>query len=540
MRINQPVTQREYSFPPDTTLVSVTDTKGRITYCNPAFVVVSGFTTEELMGQPHNIVRHPDMPSEAFRDMWDTLAHGRPWQGLVKNRRKDGDHYWVVANATPIVQNGQAVGYLSVRSAPTRQQVEQAEALYARMREEAAADRLVHVLRAGTVVRRGWTRHIASVFRPEWAGRIAWLQGGAALATGAAAFTLPAAAVAAVAGVAAAAAGFGLWRMVAAPMERTLHSANQLAACDLSVDVPVTDRGPFGELQRALSQLAMNLRTVVGDTRVEVEAVRHAVHEISAGNIDLSSRTESQASSLQQTAASMEELNGTTRQSAVSASQGADLARQMKAVAETGQRTVHDVAGCMQTINASSQRIAQIIHTVEAVAFQTNLLALNAAVEAARAGDAGRGFAVVAGEVRQLAGRAADAAQQIRQITAEAGERIQEGNQRTAEATRRIDEVLQAVNQVTTVLDEIATAAHQQQTGISQISEAVTQMDNITQQNAAMVEELAATSSNVDNRMAAVMDTMRLLRLRSQDGSVAQRDAVAMRKAAREDEAQAA
>ena len=130
MRTNLPVTQQEFVIPDGVTIVSTTDLQGRISYCNPAFIAVSGYSREELLGQPHNLVRHPDMPSEAFRDLWATLQQGSPWSALVKNRRKNGDHYWVMANATPVVQNGQTVGYMSVRTKPSRQQIEQAEPVY--------------------------------------------------------------------------------------------------------------------------------------------------------------------------------------------------------------------------------------------------------------------------------------------------------------------------------------------------------------------------------------------------------------------------
>ena len=143
MRTNLPVTHNEFVIPDGVTLVSTTDLQSHITYCNPAFIAVSGYDREELIGQPHNIVRHPDMPQEAFRDMWETLKGGQPWSALVKNRRKNGDHYWVVANATPIMENGQAVGFMSVRTKPTREQVQAAEALYARMRTERDAGQQV-------------------------------------------------------------------------------------------------------------------------------------------------------------------------------------------------------------------------------------------------------------------------------------------------------------------------------------------------------------------------------------------------------------
>ena len=166
MRQNLPITQREYPFPPNRTLVSVTDLKGRITYCNPAFIEVSGYSREELLGQPHNIVRHPDMPEEAYRDMWATIASGRPWSAPVKNRRKNGDHYWVLANATPVMHNGQVTGYMSVRTKPTREQIEQAQTLYTRMRDEAQAGQPSLALHHGHPVRTGWRGHLQRWLRP--------------------------------------------------------------------------------------------------------------------------------------------------------------------------------------------------------------------------------------------------------------------------------------------------------------------------------------------------------------------------------------
>ncbi|HEU6455934.1 MAG TPA: PAS domain-containing protein, partial [Roseateles sp.] len=154
MRNNQPVTHKGYALSPDQTLISITDLKGRITYCNPSFVDVSGFTEAELLGQPHNIVRHPDMPEEAFRDLWATIEAGLPWSALVKNRRKNGDHYWVRANATPVRNGDRTVGYLSVRTCPSESEVRRFDQLYATMRTEAAAGRQRHVLHHGVVRRK--------------------------------------------------------------------------------------------------------------------------------------------------------------------------------------------------------------------------------------------------------------------------------------------------------------------------------------------------------------------------------------------------
>ncbi len=180
MRINLPVTASEYAFPAQETLVSVTDTKGRITYCNPAFIAVSGFVQDELLGQPHNLIRHPDMPAEAFRDLWDTIQAGQPWTGLVKNRRKNGDFYWVQANVTPMRDGNRITGFLSVRTLPAREQVQAAEALYTAMRVQADAGRTVHALQRGAVVRRDLRGRLARLAAPprpcgwRWHRRSPW------------------------------------------------------------------------------------------------------------------------------------------------------------------------------------------------------------------------------------------------------------------------------------------------------------------------------------------------------------------------------
>lgn len=175
MRLNLPVTDHEFAFPKGETLVSTTDLKGRITYCNPSFILVSGYQREELLGQPHNMIRHPDMPEEAFRDMWDTIAAGKPWTAPVKNRRKDGTFYWVQANVTPLMENGHPVGYMSVRTEPNREDVIAADAFYRTMVREKEQGALVHVLRQGRMVRNDTAGRIKEALtpghQPENAGR---------------------------------------------------------------------------------------------------------------------------------------------------------------------------------------------------------------------------------------------------------------------------------------------------------------------------------------------------------------------------------
>jgi aerotaxis receptor len=532
MRSNLPTTDREYVFPPDRTLVSVTDLKGRITYCNAAFVEVSGFERTALIGQPHNIVRHPDMPEEAFRDMWQTIQAGLPWTGLVKNRRCNGDFYWVQANATPMTGDDRILGFMSVRSCPSRQAVAEAETLYARMRDEAGRGRRRHGLHRGQVRRFDAVGRLRRLLTPGLRGRLAGVNAAAALSVAAAAWASgPWAWLAAP--LAAALSTWGTWRLAVSPLRGVIADANHLASGDLSRSVGVGADGLVGELQQALMQLSVNLRTVVGDTRAEMASVQAAAAEIASGNQDLSARTESQASSLQQTAASMEQITGTVGNSAQATGEGARLAAETASIAQRSNDAVEGVAQTMEGITQSSKRIGEIIGVVEDVAFQTNILALNAAVEAARAGPSGRGFAVVASEVRGLAQRTSGAALEIRQLIVESAQRVDTGRSRTEDARQRMGEALGAVGKVTSALDEIRNAAVEQEAGISQINLAVSQMDAITQQNAALVEQLAASAQGLRHRVDAVNDSMRLFRLAPGDHTVAEDDAVAARRQAK-------
>jgi aerotaxis receptor len=518
VRKNLPVTQCEYAFPAGRTLVSVTDLKGRITYCNAAFVEVSGYEADELTGQPHNLVRHPDMPAEAFRDLWATVSSGRPWTALVKNHRKNGDHYWVCPNVTPMRHGDQVTGYLSVRTQPSRADIAGAEALYAAMRTEAERGAVVHALNCGRIQRRDWRGHVARCLPPAEATiAVALNLASCALACGmavAAATGLLPWSAAAVAGLGAALAGALVSRRwTLRPFRAVVDDANRLASGDLVHRVAVDGSGPAGDLQRALMQMSVNLRTVVLDTLTGIASVRESAHEISAGNQDLSARTESQAASLQQTAASMEQINGTVRQSAASALEGARMAQDTGAIARRSHAAVTDVVHAMEEIAGSSHEIEAIVAVVEGVAFQTDILSLNAAVEAARAGEAGRSFAVVATEVRALATRTANAVRDIRSIIAQSSARVEQGSAHSRDARERMNEALTSVTRVDAVLGEINCSSQQQELGVAQVNEAVAQMDSITQSNAAMVEQLAASAKSLESQVDAVDRSMKIFRL---------------------------
>ncbi|MBO9680161.1 MAG: PAS domain-containing protein [Acidovorax sp.] len=532
MRMNLPATGREYRFPAGQTLVSTTDLKGRILYCNPSFIEVSGFTKEELLGQPHNMIRHPDMPEEAFRDMWHTIASGLPWSAMVKNRRKDGDHYWVMANVTPLMDGAQVSGYMSVRTEPSREQIDAAQALYGAMRREAGKGHLVHGLDAGRLVHRDLPGRVVERMRLGLGGRL-WmlfvlegLVAGLAMAGGV--WVAVAAAALFAVGAAWAAA-----QLTVAPLRGPLRFANRMAGGDLTQALMAVRDDEIGQLAKAMNQLNVNLQSVVRDARNEAQDMQSASRDIASGNHELSRRTESQASSLQQTAVSMEEITRTVQQTATSAQQATQRANDATAVAEKSNAAVDAVARTMEAIRVSSSKVADIIQVIDSIAFQTNILALNAAVEAARAGEQGRGFAVVAAEVRALAQRSAGAAREIKGLIEAASAEVQSGNLHVGHARATMRESVAAIQSVSSLIGDIERATLEQLDGISQVNTAVANLDSITQQNAAMVEQIAASAAALQGQSETMTDTVSVFRLESGVAPSSGADAVALRRAAK-------
>jgi methyl-accepting chemotaxis protein len=881
MRTNLPVTATEHVMRDDQLIVSKTDLKGRITDFNRDFVDISGFTEQELMGAPQNIIRHPDMPPAAFKDMWQTIQSGRPWTGLVKNRCKNGDFYWVEANVSPLREKGRITGYISVRRKPSREQIAEAEAIYARLRAgksaqplpariaasindihirwalpgglvlistffilalalslmslDRAAGQLQHIndetqileqaydgmlgegLQMAAAMRylllepsdkqarnnvekasRQFTQHletarrlstddrealqvlgrieqerqrhsdiqgrvliqistgdllgakqtydtqdnvvwraykdlileaVAKVTRASQAERNAAIAAANLAERQAIAFSLLALMTAIL---------LGLWlvRKITRPLHKTLGYLEALSNGDYSsriqadnkdelgemmlavksvqarldfdiqdarrianenlrirtgldnVTLPVTisddrsqlvylnataqalwrtmeadvrrrhpgfsvdgmigtslatyfedqtvaevyrgkldqtryfdmiqsrrnlrmtatpikgddgeyrgrvtqwvDRtdevttereiaeliqaaangdftrrielqgkdgfflqlgeglnrligivaqgladiaavlnamasgdlnrtieaeysGTFGQVKDDTNTTVARLREVVGRILEVSEAISSAAGEIASGNSDLSARTEEQAASLEETASSMEELNATVKQNAQNAEQANQLAQSANTIAARGGDMVQRVVGTMSSIQESSRRIADIISVIDGIAFQTNILALNAAVEAARAGEQGRGFAVVAAEVRNLAQRSAQAAKEIKELITDSVSKVEGGAQLASQAGTTMSEILDSFRQVTTLVDEITGASREQSSGIEQVTKAVAQMDEVTQQNAALVEQAAAAAESLEDQTRVLAQAVSMFKLR--------------------------
>ena len=312
--------------------------------------------------------------------------------------------------------------------------------------------------------------------------------------------------------------GTVLWliKSITVPLNEAVDMAETVAAGDLSSEVRITSTDEIGALLGALKRMQGNLSSIVGKVRVGTEAIHGAAVEIAAGNLDLSGRTEEQASSLEETAAAMVQLTTTVQQNNANAAEACKLADTASTVAAKGGDAVEQMVRTMGSINESSRKIVDIIGVIDGIAFQTNILALNAAVEAARAGEQGRGFAVVASEVRNLAQRSAAAAKEIKELIGDSVGRVEAGSRLVGQAGETMGEVVASVQRVTAIIGEISIASDEQRDGIEQISIAINQMDSVTQQNAALVEEAAAAADALEQQAASLSEAVSVFKLQEQ------------------------
>ncbi|MFP8968157.1 methyl-accepting chemotaxis protein [Pokkaliibacter sp. CJK22405] len=492
MRKNLPVTDTERTFKPTEKLISTTDKKGQITYCNQAFIAISGFDKAELIGSPHNLVRHPDMPPSVFAHMWETLKRREPWMGIVKNRCKNGDFYWVSAYVTPILEQGEVVGYESVRTVPSKNQVRRATALYKRINNGGAAVRS-HALH--WVLTR-WQWIVLLILIPLL---ITFLDP---------MISAPLLMVLLLAG--ALVNDLLIKKRLDGVMKRAERSFSDPLIAQTYTDTP----GPFGRLEMALISEQARLGTIL--TRISDASNFVSTRATDAGGANQQTltslqsqqaETEQTASAMHEMAATINEVSGNVQRSSEESQRAAVIADKGKAVARETLDSIEALASQVQHMSDSvneldshTLKITEAVDIIRTIAEQTNLLALNAAIEAARAGEQGRGFAVVADEVRSLANRTQSSTQHIHEIienlrsgattavqAAQQGLEVAEkGLLKVNESSQALDQIQGSISVLKDMSEQIGVAAEEQAHVADDISRQVTSISSLSQDSAAL------------------------------------------------------
>ncbi|MEQ4452263.1 methyl-accepting chemotaxis protein [Kosakonia sp. YIM B13605] len=500
MKRNTPVTQKEYLLNDGATLLSTTNTHSHITYANTAFIDASGFTEDQLMGEAHNIIRHPDMPPAAFGDMWFTIQQGDSWTGMVKNRRQNGDHYWVRANVTPVYQQGELTGYISVRNIPQREEIDASAALYDRVNENKFRGFRFY---KGLVVRRGLFSFLSIFQRISVSKRINL----GAIITAALLVVLQflpfnAAEKAGVTVIALGLLSAFLQSQISRPLKIVL-SQMQKVVSGRKADYRHFNRvDEIGLLMRLVNQSGLNLNSLVGDVSAQIKGIRVISGRISSEGDSLRQRTEETSGDLHQTAAAVEEIASAVRQTAETATDAMTRADETSASAMESGDVMKKTIAMMQSVSADNNKIVDIIGVIDSIAFQTNILALNAAVEAARAGESGRGFAVVAAEVRNLAQHSASAAREIQTLIEHNVANVKSGVEMVENTETHLTAMIDSVINMSAMIKEIGIATHEQTQALELINQSVSRIGTMTHNNTGMVEHVTSAAEDLSERAA--------------------------------------
>ncbi|MDE1464943.1 methyl-accepting chemotaxis protein [Spartinivicinus poritis] len=496
MQKNHPVTGKEKSFSPDQRLISTTDLRGRITHCNDVFIDVAGFSRDELIGQPHNIIRHPDMPAAAFQNMWSYLKAGQPWMGIVKNRCKNGDHYWVNAYVTPIFDGDNIVGYESVRTCPTREQVNRAEQIY-------------------SSINRGKKLKLNSLITLTEGTALLFLTATLVLLIS----QLPV--IAAITGT------IGLFvNLCLVRWQQQRHNQLFLKLLAGSFSDPLAglvyanDAGPIGQIQVSILSLKAHLNTVITcieelSKRVALEADKalRSTQRSQQAMQEQRTKTNSVASAMNEMTSAIGEASTHIQNTAQQTEEASQHSASGKGIAVTTRESiaqlqdkVNDISLSVEELSTQTENIASAANLIEGIADQTNLLALNAAIEAARAGEQGRGFAVVADEVRQLAQRTQSSTQEIHNIiqrltaqaktsveTAKQGQKdADNGLNNVMEAEAMLGEITSALSKIATVSSHMAASFEQQAKSSEEINHQVNHISSLAQETMTAGQETLA------------------------------------------------
>lgn len=523
MKINLPITQIEQPFPKGKYIVSKTDLKGITTYGNDTFFEISGFSPEELIGKNHNIVRHPDMPPSAFAWLWNTIQDGRPWRGTVKNRRKNGDFYWVNALVVPVRKDNQTIGYMSVRTEPTREEIAAAEPLYKSLKESGASIPEPTPWQRVTLRSKLVGLAIAMVVL-QCLGGLTGLFGHHLGASGGLVDTLLQ-----LFGVLAIAAGIMLvvlQNKVLDILGRITERLDHISQGDLTDDIPIHRLDELGKLNDGLLTMQTHLKVMMAEIGGMAGTVGYSAKSLSQEMDGVFQQSEQQSTSVMNIASTMEEVSASVRQVADSAQTAAaavnessvslrEVTAKMQQSREASHAvvtTVSEASTTMLNLFQSIQQIGTITQGIHEIAEQTNLLALNAAIEAARAGEMGRGFAVVADEVRKLAERS-------RIQTDEIGKTVQAIQLATQEAVTSMDAAGEQVKKTDAQMDDteagllktaeqgerisdmarhIASASDEQSQASQDVTQHTSQIASAIESNLAILAQARASAEKLD------------------------------------------